>query len=28
VRWVPPAEARELLTHDRDRALLETLEPG
>jgi 8-oxo-dGTP diphosphatase len=28
VRWVRPAEARELLTHDRDRALLETLEPG
>jgi 8-oxo-dGTP diphosphatase len=28
VRWVPLEEARELLTHDRDRALLETLEPG
>jgi 8-oxo-dGTP diphosphatase len=26
VRWVPLAEARRLLTHDRDRALLETLE--
>jgi 8-oxo-dGTP diphosphatase len=25
VRWVPLAEARELLTHDRDRALLERL---
>jgi 8-oxo-dGTP diphosphatase len=23
VRWVPLAEARELLTHDRDRALLD-----
>ena len=25
VRWVPLAEARELLTHERDRALLERL---
>jgi 8-oxo-dGTP diphosphatase len=28
VRWVTFSEARELLTHHRDRALLETLEPG
>jgi 8-oxo-dGTP pyrophosphatase MutT (NUDIX family) len=28
VRWVPLAEARDLLTHERDRALLKTLEPG
>jgi predicted NUDIX family NTP pyrophosphohydrolase len=25
VRWVPLAEARELLTHPRDRALLDRL---
>ena len=25
VRWVAPAEARELLTHDRDRSLLDAL---
>jgi 8-oxo-dGTP pyrophosphatase MutT (NUDIX family) len=25
VRWVPLAEARDLLTHDRDRALLDLL---
>ena len=25
VRWVPVAEARELLTHDRDRELLDRL---
>ena len=25
VRWVPPAEARELLSHERDRALLDRL---
>lgn len=25
VRWLPIAEARELLTHDRDRALLDRL---
>jgi 8-oxo-dGTP diphosphatase len=25
VRWVPLDEARELLTHDRDRQLLERL---
>jgi 8-oxo-dGTP pyrophosphatase MutT (NUDIX family) len=28
VRWVPLAEAAEVLTHARDRELLETLEPG
>jgi 8-oxo-dGTP diphosphatase len=28
VRWVPVAEARELLTQPRDRDLLETLQPG
>ena len=26
VRWVTPAEARELLTHERDRPLLESIE--
>jgi 8-oxo-dGTP diphosphatase len=28
VRWLTPPEARELLTYEFDRALLETLEPG
>jgi 8-oxo-dGTP pyrophosphatase MutT (NUDIX family) len=28
VRWATVSEARELLTHPRDRALLDTLEPG
>ncbi len=28
LRWATPAEARALLSYDRDRALLETLESG
>ena len=28
VRWLPPVEARRLLTYDHDRALLDALEPA